>query len=108
MSHTMKIGFLIMTSFSVIIIFNNCSSSKKSGIDTMNAKENELVTILDHYPLYFDSILKRKDELNVQVIYTRIDRDKNNTPSFKDFYFNVNDNNYFYPASTVKFPVAVL
>lgn len=52
--------------------------------------------------------LARKDELGIQVIYTRIDRDKNNRPSFEDFYFNVNPARYFYPASTVKMPTALL
>ena len=73
-----------------------------------NPKQNVLANILDQYPQYFDSILRRKDELKLQIIYSRIDRDKNNKASFTDFYFNVNDSNYFYPASTVKFPIAVL
>lgn len=51
--------------------------------------------------------LGKKDALNIQIIYTRIDRDKNNTPSFTDFTFNLN-NQYFYPASTVKMPIAFL
>jgi hypothetical protein len=53
-------------------------------------------------------MLDRKDSLKIQVIYTQIDRDKDNKPSFKDYYFNVNPSNYFYPASTVKMPVAML
>lgn len=44
----------------------------------------------------------------VQVIYTRIDRDKRNAPRFTHFYYNAGPDFYFYPASTVKMPVAVL
>ena len=44
----------------------------------------------------------------VQIIYTQIDRRKNGKPEFTDHYFNVNDSSYFYPASTVKLPVAIL
>ncbi len=56
----------------------------------------------------FSSILSNKDSLNVKIIYTKIDRDKNNKPSFTEYTFNLNNNNYFYPASTVKMPVAFL
>jgi hypothetical protein len=70
--------------------------------------KNVLINILQQYPQYFDSILQHKDELNVQIIYTQIDRKKNGEPVFTDYHFNVNRNNYYYPASTVKLPVAVL
>ncbi|HYH16242.1 MAG TPA: serine hydrolase [Flavisolibacter sp.] len=43
-----------------------------------------------------------------QVVYTRIDRDKNNTPSFTNYYFNYDPQLYFNPASTVKLPLALL
>jgi len=52
--------------------------------------------------------LDQKDSLHIQVIYTRIDRDRDNKPKFTDYYFNVNPANYFYPASTVKMPAAML
>lgn len=67
-----------------------------------------LQKLLGQYPQYFDSILKNPDSLGVQIIYTQINRDKNNLPSLTDYYFNVNPNKYFYPASTVKMPVAFL
>lgn len=89
------------------VVMYGCSTQvKTAGVN--NEKENVLLNILQQYPQYFDSILKRKDELNVQIIYTQIDRTKNGQANFTDFYFNVNENNYFYPASTVKLPVAVL
>lgn len=43
----------------------------------------------------------------VQIIYTQIDRDEKNNPNFKTFEFQVDQNNYFYPASTVKLPAAL-
>jgi len=91
----------------MLILTNGCSPGKNMTT-VNNAPENELTTLLQQYPQYFDSILRRKDDLKLQIIYSRIDRDKNNRPSFTDFYFNRNDSNYFYPASTVKFPTAVL
>lgn len=44
----------------------------------------------------------------VQVIYTQIERDENNRPLFRSFSYRLNDEEYFYPASTVKLPVALL
>lgn len=67
-----------------------------------------LENLLRQYPLYFEAILKNRTSYKVQIIYTQINRDINNTPHFKDYYFNVNADHYFYPASTVKMPVALL
>ncbi len=65
-------------------------------------------TLLKQYPQYFDSILTNRKGYNVQIIYTQIDRGANGIPLLKQHYFNVNPDNYFYPASTVKFPVSLL
>lgn len=66
-----------------------------------------LANLLKQYPDRFQSVLKNPDH-RVQIIYTQIDRRKNGKPVFTDYYFNVNDSSYFYPASTVKLPVAIL
>jgi hypothetical protein len=59
-----------------------------------------------------DSVLRpmidKKDEYKIQVIYTRIDRSSANEPRFTDYFFNVNPGHYFYPASTVKMPAAII
>lgn len=47
-------------------------------------------------------------QYQVQILFTQINRNTKNIPSFTDYRFQVNDSNYFYPASTVKFPIAVL
>lgn len=59
-------------------------------------------------PDKFQYYLDHQDSLEIQVIYTQINRDKNNVPSFKSFYFNVDSTRYFYPASTVKLPLVLL
>ena len=69
---------------------------------------NVLDSLLQSHSQYFASILNNKQALNVQVIYTQINRDANNHPSFKDYAFNVEETNYFYPASTVKMPISLL
>ena len=54
------------------------------------------------------SIFQQPDTFRYQLIYTKIDRDKNNNPHFKNYYYNVDRNEYFNPASTVKMPLAFL
>lgn len=60
-----------------------------------------------HQPILND-VLNNPDSFRVQIIYTRINRDKHNKPSFQNYYFNVDSNIYFNPASTVKLPLALL
>ena len=47
------------------------------------------------------------EQFELQILYTQIDR-TGDSIEFKDFAFQANESNYFYPASTVKFPLAVL
>lgn len=56
----------------------------------------------------FGDITSNLAEYQPQIIYTRIDRDKNNQPLFSDFHYNTSAKNYFYPASVVKMPIAFL
>ncbi|WP_020607237.1 serine hydrolase [Spirosoma spitsbergense] len=56
----------------------------------------------------FQEITQHPDTYRLQVIYTQINRDKANNPSFTNYYFNVDSTVYFYPASTVKLPLALL
>src|SRR5215210_4945033 len=53
-------------------------------------------------------ILSDPSKFRCQIIYTRIDRDRNNRPHFKNYYFNYDPLLYFNPASTVKMPLAYL
>src|SRR6188474_902651 len=83
----------------------------ESKIDsTMNVRgitHPFLVDLLKQYPDLFQSVLSNPDN-KVQIIYTQIDRGNNGNPKFTDHYFNINDSSYFYPASTVKLPIAIL
>lgn len=53
-------------------------------------------------------VLLHPEEYRFQIIYTQINRDKHNTPSFKNYYYNVDPSLYFNLASTVKMPLAFL
>jgi hypothetical protein len=56
----------------------------------------------------FQQVLKDPETYRLQVIYTRIDRNKHNKPTFKNYYYNYDPGFYFNPASTVKMPLAFL
>jgi hypothetical protein len=54
------------------------------------------------------TIISQPDTFRLQIIYTEINRDANNAPSFKNYYYHFYNNLYFNPASTVKMPLAFL
>ncbi|WP_419698448.1 serine hydrolase [Mucilaginibacter sp. NFX135] len=63
--------------------------------------------LLQGHPELFSGILNHPTQNEVQILYTQIDRDKNNIPHFKSYSYRLNAQHYFYPASTVKLPTAI-
>lgn len=67
---------------------------------------------------FLDSLLRTKPALaqvlnhpktyQLQLIYTRIDRDSANVPHFTRYTYHLNPRQYFNPASLVKLPTALL
>lgn len=101
------IVFIVFTTI-IFVGMGGCSTSKTVNDNAQQQEDSLLNNLLNKHPELFKAVVKNKKELNVQIIYTQIDRDKKNHPTFTDHYFNVNTDSYFYPASTVKLPVAVL
>lgn len=56
----------------------------------------------------FKQVLLQPHTYRLQIIYTQINRHKNNQPYFTNYYFNYNPDLYFNPASMVKMPLAFL
>jgi len=56
----------------------------------------------------FTRVFENPEAYNLQIIYTRIDRDATGKPRFTDHAFRADAGAYFYPASTVKMPTAIL
>ena len=69
---------------------------------------NLLEKLMQQKPAQFAKILSNPNEFRLQILYTQINRDKNNIPHFKEYSFRLNPKEYFYPASTVKMPLAFL
>jgi Beta-lactamase enzyme family len=87
-------------------LFATCAPGKY-----LSARKNDpLVHVLK--TLKTDSlsaaVLNRPQQYDLQIIYTQIDRNADGKPSFSTFYYNADSSRYFYPASTVKMPLALL
>jgi|688.fasta_scaffold26155_4 hypothetical protein len=69
---------------------------------------NLLEKLMQQKPAQFGKILANPNEYRLQILYTQINRDKNNVPHFKEYSYRLDPKEYFYPASTVKMPLAFL
>lgn len=83
-----------------LLIVNHAVSQQKTDAWLENLLRNKASPLLMH-------ILDQPDTFQYQLIYTLIDRDKNNRPHFKSYYLHLDKDRYFNPASTVKLPVAL-
>jgi hypothetical protein len=104
---------LYVTAVFVFIQLLGCAPSKQGLLSapprTVNgATDSFLVHLLRQNPQFFDTLLKNNRQWNIQVVYSRIDRTQSNQPRFTHFFFNTDTSGYFYPASTVKLPAAIL
>jgi hypothetical protein len=106
----------LLSFFILIVVLQGCFLKKISMTPSSEIKEMKgqvvnsplLDDILKQHPNYFDSLLRRNDIWQIKIIYTQVDRKANNHPVFENYYFNVDPKQYFYPASTVKMPTAIL
>jgi hypothetical protein len=64
--------------------------------------------LLHSRPDLFGPVLENLDKHEVQILYTQIDRDGDNRPCFRAQTYRLDPGAYFYPASSIKLPAAVL
>ncbi|MES2776357.1 MAG: serine hydrolase [Bacteroidota bacterium] len=86
----------------MVILLSGALSSEAQQIDTVLIQK-----ILQSHPALFSVILQHPNRKEVQVLYTQVDRDKSNHPHFKTYSYRLDDEHYFYPASTVKLPASI-
>ncbi|SKB60309.1 Beta-lactamase enzyme family protein [Dyadobacter psychrophilus] len=70
--------------------------------------DNFIEKLLKKHPERFAELLKDPDKYQIQILYTKIDRNRKNEPHFTTHRYHVNNAQYFYPASTVKLPAVAL
>ena len=80
----------------IIIVINIVGCSEKNGLIESIMTESHK----------FDNILDDPEKYRLQIIYTQIDRKTDNAPIFTTYKYRVNPDEYFYPASMVKMPIA--
>ena len=83
---------------SIFLIISFCSCSLQNNVlkQVSSSRNSKLAPVF-----------KNAQKYELQIIYSRIIR-KNGKIQFKDYKYRVDPEAYFYPASTVKLPVAVL
>lgn len=92
--HRITAGVLL---FAAVLL--GCSSQPEDPLASLLASNKDSL---------FREVVDHPEKYRLQIIYTQIDRDEDNHPSFRDYYFNVDSTLYFNPASTVKLPLALL
>lgn len=96
-----------LTTLLCIALFS-CAGIKTPPTTKNNLPVNVLENLLQANPAMFKKIMDNRQNYRVQIIYTQISRNKQNVPTFTDYTFNLDSNQYFYPASMVKMPAALL
>lgn len=66
-----------------------------------------LKKLMESKPAIFSAVLNHPDKNQIQILYTQVNRDSKNKPSFKTFSYNLDPYHYFYPASTVKLAAVI-
>ena len=119
--------FSALSGLYILSIFNSCSPARRVAVEAVSPRfimvpppgetiipatekpeDQFLADLFKTQPSLFNDILANRKELNVRVIYTQINRQADGTVRFTEHSFNKNNDRYFYPASTVKFPVVLL
>ncbi|MDT0608301.1 serine hydrolase [Croceitalea rosinachiae] len=92
----MRLQKIVVLVIIAIVLFS-CKEKENRNplLISLSSQVNNIKIVMDSIENY-----------EVQIRYTQIDR-KNDSIIFTDYDFQVDENNYFYPASTVKFPAAV-
>lgn len=91
--------FLVILFFTVILSCKRVTVHKKDLISEVieNSSDSLLKTIWS-----------QRDAFNIQVKFTQIKNKDSVIPKFKTWSYPIQSPSYFYPASTVKLPIAIL
>ena len=82
----------------LVLLASSCSILEKNPIQIALKSNNQAIR----------TVMENPNTYELQILYTAIKRDKNNKVTLTDYKYHVDATHYFYPASTVKFPIAIL
>jgi len=84
-------------SFFFLLLLLSCNSKELNPLEKALSSDNiKIKRVTDHL-----------EQHDVQILFSEVIEDEGQM-SFNDFSFQVDADDYFYPASSVKFPIAVL
>ncbi len=101
---------------SILIVHSCNAANQKLQNETKQSQEINDSAML-RYSFLLDSLLESNAFVKniiedksyaVQIIYTQIDRNNKNEPKFTNYTYQLDSTNYFYAASLVKLPSAIL
>ena len=72
----------------------------------LSCNSNPIELVLKSDP-YLKEIIKDKEDYEIQVMLTKVNHD-NTKIDFQNYQYQHDENQYFYPASTIKLPIVVL
>lgn len=114
----MSLKIIILSLFSVFLRDTGAGPGMHPGIimtatsDTLQfppeAGDNLIASLMKQDASFFQPILNQPDSYRVQIIYTSVQRDREGRPVLSSHRYRLRPNEYFYPASTIKMPVAIL
>ena len=77
-----------------------------AGCQGSDSKGDPLMVILDSKDSAISRVMQNPGDYEIQIRYTRITR-TGDSVRFTHYSYGLDEDQYFYPASTVKFPIAV-
>lgn len=80
-------------------------SMVSTGVTT---NEQYFAALANTFPATLKPVFNNKLQNRVQIIYTQIDRDKNNVPHFTPYYYNLERNSLFPAGTTSSLPLACI
>ena len=106
------IFFFLVPGF-FVLLGQNKTNKKKDTVQREypifpKEKSPILDSLLSTLPTEYQKIIANPSKYRFQLIYTQIDRKSNNNPKLTHHIYRLDTTEYFYPASCLKMPVAVL
>lgn len=102
------------TSMAALLLLASCATQKPFiGMQNLQAPQATVANspflerLLQDNRALLGPVIQNPDKYHLQIIYTQINRTERQQPQFTHHYYRLN-REYFYPASTVKLPAAVL
>ena len=94
--------------FNFILMYKYLLASFCFLLLSCSSTTNPIELIIKKREPQLKPVYKNKENHNLQILYTKVVRDSLGMPSFIEYDYKIDSNQYFYPASTMKLPIVAL